>query len=362
MNALRGEGGGGRGGATGAATRPRALRVAVWVAVLAACAPTRSPEPPVPAPGPPPPPVVVPDPLPRPLAEGHVPVGAAGRLWYRVAGSAPDTVIVPLGSWLETSLAPLANRYALLFYDPRSRGRSDALRDTSLIAFEADVEDLEAVRSALGVSRAALIGYHYYGAVAAAYAARHPDRVSRLVLLSAIEPTDSLEQAFAPPNRVARLDTLAARRLVRMRAEGRDTSEAALYCRTFWEVNAKVFVGDTAQAVRVVPDWCDLPNETPATLAPVLARRYNSLGPRRDLSSVAARVQAPTLVVHGTRDLVVNPDGARTWAALVPQARLWLLPGVGHLTFFEAPDVLLGGLRDFLRGEWPIGALPARRP
>lgn len=330
------------------------------LALAGACTPSPAPTP-APAPVPAPPPAPVPVPLPRPPAEGHVPVGPAGRLWYRIAGQAPDTVLVPLGAWLETALAPLADRHTLVFYDPRGRGRSDALPDTLLTSFEADVEDLEAVRRALGISRPALIGYHFYGAVAAAYAARYPERVRRVVLLSAIEPTDSLELAFLPPDRTARIDTVAARQLVRMRASGVDTTDAAAYCRAFWQVNARVFVRDTVQAARIVPAWCDLPNESPAMLAPQLARRYNSLGPGRNFADLAARVQAPVLVVHGTRDLVINPDGAWAWGTLLPQARVWMLPGVGHLPFLETPAELLVGLRTFLGGDWPLSARPPRR-
>ena len=74
----------------------------------------------------------------------------------------------------------LADRQTLVRYDPRGSGLSD--RDPADISLDALVSDLNAVVDALGLSRFPLIGLCQGGAIAIAYAARHPERVSRLVL------------------------------------------------------------------------------------------------------------------------------------------------------------------------------------
>lgn len=312
---------------------------------------------PGPTPEPSPEPVALPDPSPvpppvttvRPPAEGYVDAGRGGRLWYRVRGSGRDTVLVPLGAMLEDALAPLASTHTVIFYDPRARGRSDSLPDSTLATFDHDVQDVEAVREMFGVSRAAVIGYDYHAAVAVAWAARHPDRATRIVLLSPIEPLDSLEIAYEPAERLARLDTVAARELVRMRAAGRDTTEPVAYCQAFWRVNTPIFVGDTALAARVTPAWCETPQETPARLARHLALTLGSLGPGRDFRGLAARVRSPALVIQGARDLVVDPAAAQLWARALPNARLVTLPGVGHLPFIEAPERVIEEIRGHLQ-------------
>jgi pimeloyl-ACP methyl ester carboxylesterase len=300
----------------------------------------------------------------RPASEGFVDAGGGTRLWYRVRGSGPDTLIVPLGTLLEPSLAPLASQFTLVLYDPRQRLRSDPIpeaaqadsmqadstrADSTQETFANAVRDLEAVRQALGISRASVIGYDYLAGVALGWAAWQPQRVNRVVLLSPIELTDSVALAYDPPERLARLDTALARGLVKLRAAGRDTTDPVGYCRAFWRVNAPLFVGDTTRAALVNPTWCEFPHETPARLARHLSLVLGSLGPARDFRQLARQVRAPVLVVQGERDLVVNPAGAGVWARALPSARVVMLPGVGHLPFLEAPGPLLQELTAFLR-------------
>ncbi len=284
--------------------------------------------------------------------------GAAGKLWFHIVGSGADTVLVPLASWLEPALTPLASNHTLVFFDPRHRGRSHAMADSTAATFDGDVADLETVRTALGASRVSVIGYDYYAAVAAAWAAAHPDAVSRLVLLSPIEPADSLSRSWNPPERMARLDTVAARALVKARAAGRDTTDLVGYCDAFWRVNARVFVGDTARAGAIRPDWCQLTNESPARIAVAAGRALASLGPSIDLGARAAGVRAPTLIMHGRLDLVANPEGAREWARRISGARLLWLSNVGHLPHLEDGPVVVESIAEFLAGRWPPRAGP----
>lgn len=284
--------------------------------------------------------------------------GGAGQLWYHVIGRGADTVLVPLGTWLESSLTPLGERFTVVFYDPRHRGRSHTLVDSVAATFDGDVADLEAVRMALGGSRVAVIGYDYYAGVAAVWAATHPHGVTRLVLLSPIEPADSLSRSWNPPDRMARIDTTAARDLVKARAAGRDTLDPVAYCEAFWRLNAAVFVGDTARANLVRTDWCQLPNESPARIANAAGHALASLGPAADFGARAAGLTAPTLVMHGRQDLVANPEGASEWARRIGGARLLWLSSVGHLPFLEDVPTVVESIADFLGGRWPTRAGP----
>ena len=339
---------------------PGWARIASYAGMLlvASCAPAPAPPPEEPIPLPDPSPVPPPVTTVRPPPEGFVDAGGGTRLWYRVRGTGPDTLLVPLGTLLEPSLAALASRFTLVLYDPRQRLRSDPVPDSTQAdstqldstqaSFANAVRDLEAVRQALGISRASVIGYDYLAAVALGWAAWQPDRVNRVVLLSPIEPTDSLALIYDPPERLARLDTTLARGLVKMRAAGRDTTDPVGYCRAFWRVNAPIFVGDTTRATLVNPTWCDSLHETPARLARHLSLVLGSLGPARDFRQIARQVRAPVLIVQGERDLVVNPAGAGVWARALPSARAVMLPGVGHLPFLEAPGPLIQELTGFL--------------
>lgn len=337
------------------------ISITVVVSSLLACAPTYVPTPtpttavPASVPVATPPTVVAPvDARPR---EGEID-GTAGKLFVRMIGRGADTVLVPLGSWFEPVLSPLGATHTVVFYDPRHRGRSHPFVDTTAATFGGDIDDLEAVRTAIGASRVSIIGYDYYAAIAAAYAAANPQRVNRLVLLSPIEPNDSLASTFNPAERMARLDTVAARALVKARAAGRDTTDAVRYCEDFWRVNVRLFVGDTVKASSINPTWCQLPNESPARIAMATERVMSSLGPGIDFSSRAAGVQSPTLVMHGRLDLVANPEGAREWTRWIRGARLLWLSNVGHMAPWEDGPTVISAIDDFLGGSWPTRAVP----
>lgn len=327
---------------------------------IAACVQPRGPSAPPPASAPPRIPAGVPVATPTAPArptEGTI-RGGAGDLWFHIVGSGPDTVIVPLAAWLEPALASLGGRHTIVFYDPRHRGRSHALTDSTTATFDGDVADLDSVRQAVGASRVAVIGYDYYAAVAAAWAAAHPQSVTRLVLLSPIEPADSLSRLWNPPERAARIDTTAARALVKARAAGRDTTDAVRYCEDFWRVNAPVFVGDTARTGSLRTDWCQLSNEAPPRIAAAAGGAMASLGPDVDFAARARSITAPTLVMHGRLDLVANPEGAREWTRHIGGARLLWLSNVGHLPHLEAGAELVTAISEFLAGQWPPRAGP----
>ena len=337
------------------------ISVIVLVSSLFACAPTYVPTPAPTVSAPATVPATTPPTAVAPAAsgprEGEID-GSSGKLWVRMIGRGTDTVVVPLGSWFEPVLGPLGATHTVVFYDPRHRGRSAPFVDSTAATFGGDIDDLEAVRAAVGASRVSIIGFDYYAAVAAAYAAANPQRVNRLILLSPIESTDSLASAYKPAERMARLDTVAARALVKARAAGRDTSDAVRYCEEFWQVNVRTFVGDTAKASAIRPDWCQLPNESPARVAMATERVMASLGPAIDFSARSAGVQAPTLVMHGRLDLVANPEGAREWTRWIRGARLLWLSNVGHMAPWEDGPTVISAIDEFLAGTWPTRAGP----
>src|SRR5690606_27711660 len=112
--------------------RARGLAMLVVVAAAGGCTPGPAPTPgPRPEPGAEPAPEVG-RPTARPPAEGFVDAsGDEGRLWYRIVGEGRDTILIPLGSMLVDSLAPYAGSRTLVFYDPRARGQSDSLTDST---------------------------------------------------------------------------------------------------------------------------------------------------------------------------------------------------------------------------------------
>jgi 3-oxoadipate enol-lactonase len=71
-------------------------------------------------------------------------------------------------------------------------------------------------------------------------------------------------------------------------------------------------------------------------------------------------ITAPPLVMHGTEDRVVDPRNARLLADRIPHARLEMLPGLGHLFFWEAPEAFVDAVTRFALAPPPVAALPRK--
>ena len=112
------------------------------------------------------------------------------RLAYRRAGSGPLLVCHGGGPGFSSlylgELAGLGDELELVLLDPRGTGDSTKPSDSRAYAIEDYVSDLEELREHLGLERMQLFGHSHGGIVAMAYAARHPERVERLILASTL--------------------------------------------------------------------------------------------------------------------------------------------------------------------------------
>ena len=81
------------------------------------------------------------------------------------------------------------------------------------------------------------------------------------------------------------------------------------------------------------------------------ARQIAAIQKSGDRSASLRAIRAPTLVLHGERDLMVHPSGGRATAALIPGARLQILPGLAHQIVAARAPELLGHLLGHMRGE-----------
>jgi len=77
--------------------------------------------------------------------------------------------------------------------------------------------------------------------------------------------------------------------------------------------------------------------------------QYFLVMPEMDISSLLPQIRVPTLAIAGDRDQTVPPDESRKITSLVPNAELTLIPGVGHLSFFECPHEYQARLSSWLQ-------------
>jgi proline iminopeptidase len=295
----------------------------------------------------------------KPDSSGYITASDGARLYFEIYGKARDTVIVPGAALVAASLSPLQAELTLVFYDPRGRGRSDWIPESKRLTRDHEVADLEAIRNGLKISKVGIIGFSYLGLMAALYTMDYPARVTRLAQLSPMEPNQETASRYAPVERRVRADTAAAQ-LARARAAASDTTDFAAECKRWYEAYLPLYVGDPAFASQVSTEYCEHENETPKRFLWRNQQVTRSIGRRWDYTDRAKAIKVPTLVIQGDRDFAVSPDGGRRWAEIIPDARLIMLSGAGHLTYAERADRVLPALSRFFAGRWPPEAMQLR--
>ena len=299
-------------------------------------------------------------------SEGYVTTGGGPGLFHRTlsaggAGKADGgerALVVPNGWYLLDELAPLAARgRRIVVYDPRHRGQSERVDDSSELArgIHADVDDLERVRRHFGLERFDLLGHSYVGMMVALYAMRHGEHLGRLVQVGPLEPFPGKEY---PPHLTGATMDDVLREVFASIGElqaASEPSDPVERCQRFWAQLRRIYVTDPADAYRA--DWgrCELENER-TMMRYWMGQMMPSLRALSLTAEALAAVRTPTLVVHGTHDRSAPYGGAREWAMLLPEARLVTVTGGGHAPWIEAPELVVGSIATFLDGQWPDAA------
>jgi proline iminopeptidase len=277
------------------------------------------------------------------------------RLFYRRVGQGGVPVILAPGLFLRPAMDRLAGGRTLVYLDPRNRGRSDPVQDSTLLTIQQELKDLEEVRKHFGFEQIDLVGYSYAGLLVAMYAMDNPGRVRRMVQLGPVPRDFETEYpegltAATPPEITAQLQSLDT-----LPSDYRSTHPPA-YCELAWLASRARLVGDPANAEKLGAGPCAMENEWPVNLARHIRYHFGSVQ-RLDISADRIRsIEIPVLVVHGTLDRNAAFGSGREWAMTLPNARLLTVPGAAHQSWVEAPDMILSAIEAFLRGEWPSEA------
>ncbi|WP_327593386.1 alpha/beta fold hydrolase [Streptomyces chartreusis] len=267
--------------------------------------------------------------------------GDGTRIAYAAVGSGPP--LLKAANWMSHLdlewttpvwshwLGGLARNRQLIRYDERGCGLSDWV--VPGFTFDDWVDDLETVVEAAGLDTFPLLGVSQGGAVAVAYAVRHPERVSRLILAGAYARGRQVRAQSETEGTEAALD-LDVARVGWMHQDPR-----------FLRVFASQFLPEGTQE-----DWDEFTAFQRQTTSPSNGVRFLEEFGRIDVSDIAHRVACPTLILHSRDDERVPVSQANELAALIPDSRLVLLKSRNHLlTAFEpAWDEFLSCIDAFL--------------
>ncbi len=284
------------------------------------------------------------------IEEGTVTADDGVKLHFRKIGAAPLTLIIPLGFVLYDDFRQFADIATVITYDMRNRGRSQRVEDTKSLTIQQDVRDLEAVRRHFNVEKFVPVGYSYLGMMVAMYAMEHPERVTRLVQLG---PVPIRWDTQYPKTLTEPRDSHGAPAELR---ELPKTTDQKVLCDARAKVSAYMLVGDPAHNVRA-KSHCDLPNEWPDNFARQLDVHWGSVKALQlSKDEIRTKLTVPVLTIHGTKDRNAPYGAGREWAATLPNARLVTIRGAAHAAWLDDPVNVFGSIRQFLRGEWPLGA------
>jgi pimeloyl-ACP methyl ester carboxylesterase/DNA-binding winged helix-turn-helix (wHTH) protein len=276
------------------------------------------------------------------------------RIAYASSGSGP--VLLKPANWLTHLehdwnspvwrhwLTELSRDHTLIRYDERGSGLSD--REVEDVSFEAWLRDLEAMLDHLGLERVPLLAISQGCALAVAFAALHPERVSRLVLYGGF----LLGRVRRARNEV---ELAQAEAMIRVLPSGWGQDNPA-----FRQFFATIF----------------LPEGTPEQLAwfselqrvstsAETAVRLLVASAQIDVREYAPRVRAPTLVLHATGDAVVPFEQGRMLAGLIPGARFVPLEGRNHVILECEPawPRFLEEVRGFLAEDVPATGIATEK-
>jgi len=247
---------------------------------------------------------------------------------YATSGEGPP--LVKAANWLThlhhdwTSpvwrhwLVALSRRHTLVRYDERGCGLSDW--DIPAPSLEAWVSDLEAVVEAAGLDRFPLLGISQGAPVAIRYAARHPGRVTRLVLYGGYAQGRLHRQETVERVRRHELDL----ELVRL-GWGSDTD-------AFRQTFTSQFMPDASREV-----WEAFNRLQRQTSSPENAARVLEVNADTDVTEEAGRISCPTLVLHSRDDQRPPFSQGRLLASLIPGSRFVALESRNHILQPDEP-------------------------
>ena len=267
------------------------------------------------------------------------------RIAYAITGEGPPLVKAP--HWLThleyEAESPIwrgwieefSRTHTLIRMDARGCGLSE--RDVEF-SFDHYVNDLEALVDAAGLEHVPIFGHSQGAAIAVEYAARHPDRVSHLVLLGAY--TRGVLRRGLPAASLAELEAIL--KLVEAGWGRDDPAYRDMFSMQFAPGATREQLNSFSELQR---------RSCSPTNAVRLIRSLTEI----DITKAAARVTCPTLVLHGRKDRRVAFAAGVELAGLIPGARLVPLDTENHILVPQDPAYqrFFEELRAFLPGRAP---------
>jgi pimeloyl-ACP methyl ester carboxylesterase len=269
------------------------------------------------------------------------------ELGFRVAGDGTPLVCLPGGPGRSTEylgeMGGLARSRRLILLDPRGVGSSNVPADPGTFRVDRMVGDVDALRGHLGLDRIDLLAHSAGAVLATLYAAAHPDRVSRLILV-----TPSLAAVGVGINE-EELSAVVERRSAQpwhaVASAALEEILAGSLAPEAFSASRPLFYGRWDEAARAH-----------ATMGIPERHRAARTGYFNDVELDPAGVTAalrgltgPVLLYAGDMDPLVTPAMVRKAAPLLGDATVIVQPGAGHFPWVDDPAAFTAAVSSFLQ-------------
>jgi pimeloyl-ACP methyl ester carboxylesterase len=271
--------------------------------------------------------------------------GAAPIAYYRAGAEGPVLLLAnglggPVAAFRH-QVAHFSRRYRVVTWDYRGLYGSRSEGSIDRVDVAAQAEDLERVLDAVGAEQAVFVGWSMGVQVVLELVARRPERASHLVLMSGSDGRPfarvrlpGTERWLSPllfgAQKNVNLVSGVVSRLARSRS-------AANWVRRLRIVHPRF---ETDSLLSLAEEFTTIDFE-------IYFRTLRALN-EHDGSRALARVHAPTLVVTGSRDLILPPRAARDLASRLPHAELYVVADGTHYAPAEFPDLVNARIDRFL--------------
>jgi proline iminopeptidase len=286
------------------------------------------------------------------LMEDHTVTLNGVHLHYRTIGDGPVLFLVPPGwgvasVYLQRAFSSLARHLRLVFIDTRGSGLSGRPADATHMGTVDMADDLEALRMHLDLSEISILGHSNSGAIALSYAARYPDRVSKLVLI------DSQVLGLS-----AAADT---QRILQNRSTDPRFEEAIRVVSTFFTGQVNPAASDESLEsfiAQVLPLYLHSPEKWLSRAREQLSGPISSYAfasqfvadaafPTDQTKSLGA-IRAKVLIMVGRHDYICPVALSERLHEGIPESSLVIFEESGHLPWLEESNAFFAELERFL--------------
>ena len=274
-----------------------------------------------------------------------------GRVWWMRVGTGSRTPLLLLhggpgaAHLYLLALGALADERPVIFYDQLGCGKSDSPQDTSIYTIQRSVDEVDAVRRALGLQEVILYGHSWGSMLAIEYLCQgRGSGVRKLVLAGALA---SVPQFVAGTRRLlAQMPDHAGERILALDAAGRsDTPEYHRLVQAFYDL----YICRRKPLPREVQETYDMLSKSIAYRVMNGLNELTVTGVMRDWDrrSDLSHIQLPTYITTGEFD-EVTLDCHQTIQRAIKGSKLRIFAGCSHLTMNEKPHEYISAVRPFL--------------